>query len=47
LCPPDSDQQYVSKAVYNRLKMWVRYLKRLRHHQSVSYEEIVNGEVSD
>jgi DNA-directed RNA polymerase specialized sigma24 family protein len=47
LCPPDSDQQYVSKAVYNRLKMWVRYLKRLRHHQSVSYEEMVNGEVSD
>ncbi len=42
-CTPDSDPQYVSKAVYNRLKMWVRYMKRLRHHQSVSYEEIVDG----
>ena len=42
-CPPDSDPQYVSKAVYNRLKMWVRYIKRLRHNQSVSYEEIVDG----
>lgn len=42
-CPPDSDPQYVSKAVYNRLKMWVRYIKRLRHNQSVSYEEMVDG----
>lgn len=42
-CPPDSDPQYVSKAVYNRMKMWVRYIKRLRHNQSVSYEEMVDG----
>jgi DNA-directed RNA polymerase specialized sigma24 family protein len=42
LCPPDADPQYVSQAVYNRLKNWVRYVKRLRHFQSVSYEVMVN-----
>ena len=40
LCPPDSDPQYVSQAVYNRLKNWVRFIKRLRHHQSASYWEV-------
>lgn len=44
-CPPDADPQFVSKAVYNRMKDWVRYVKRLRHYQSVSYEEIVDGQV--
>lgn len=43
LCPPDADPQYISKAVYNRMKMWVRFVKRLRHNQSVSYQEIVDG----
>jgi DNA-directed RNA polymerase specialized sigma24 family protein len=43
LCPPDADDPYVSKAIYNRMKMWVRFVKRLRHNHSVSYEEIVDG----
>lgn len=42
-CPPDADPPYVAQAVYNRLKNWVRFVKRLRHAQSVSYEEIVDG----
>ena len=42
LCPPDADPQYISQAVYNRLKNWVKYIKRLRHYQSVSYSEIVD-----
>lgn len=52
-CPPDtllslkekrdgSDRTYVSKAVHNRMKNWVRYIKRLRHNQSVSYVEMVD-----
>jgi DNA-directed RNA polymerase specialized sigma24 family protein len=44
-CPPDSDHQFVSKAVYNRMKDWVRFVKRLRHHQSVSYEDIVEHSI--
>lgn len=44
-CPPDADPQYVSKAVYNRMKDWVRFTKRLRHHQSVSYDEILEHDV--
>jgi DNA-directed RNA polymerase specialized sigma24 family protein len=44
-CPPDADPQFVSKAVYNRMKDWVRYVKRLRHHQSVSYDEMVEHSV--
>lgn len=44
-CPHDADHQFVSKAVYNRMKDWVRYVKRLRHYQSVSYEEMVDGTV--
>jgi len=44
-CPPDSDPQFISKAVYNRMKDWVRYVKRLRHYQSVSYEEMMDGTV--
>jgi len=42
-CPPDADTQYVSQAVYNRMKNWVRYIKRLRHYQSGDYEEIVDA----
>lgn len=43
LCPPDADTQYVNAAVFNRMKNWVRYVKRLRHFQTVNYEEIVDG----
>lgn len=46
-CPPDADPQFVSKAVYNRMKDWVRFVKRLRHNQSVSYEEIVEHHVRE
>lgn len=42
-CPPDAEPGYVSRAVYNRMKNWVRFVKKLRHHQSVDYEEIVDG----
>jgi DNA-directed RNA polymerase specialized sigma24 family protein len=39
----NEDVKVVSRIVYNRMKDWVRYIKRLRHHQSVDYEEILNG----
>ncbi len=45
LCPPDAENQYIIVCVYNRMKDWVRYVKRLRHYQSVSYEEIMHDEV--
>jgi len=41
-CPPDASPELVSAAVYNRMKDWVRYTKRLRHYHSVSYEEIMH-----
>jgi DNA-directed RNA polymerase specialized sigma24 family protein len=44
LCPPDADPQYIIQAVYNRLKNWVRFVKRLRHYHSVDYEEILGNE---
>lgn len=43
VCPPDADDQYIHRAIYNRMKNWVRYVKRLRHFQSADYEEIVDG----
>jgi DNA-directed RNA polymerase specialized sigma24 family protein len=43
LCPPDADPQYINRCIFNRMKNWVRYVKRLRHHQSASYEEIFNA----
>lgn len=46
-CPPDADHLYIQKAIYNRLKDWVRYVKRLRHLQSASYEEILEHEIKD
>ena len=46
-CPPDADPQVVSKAVYNRMKNWVRYVKRLRHFQTVDYEEILDNDLSE
>ena len=44
-CPADAAPQVVSQAVYNRMKDWVRFVKRLRHYQSASYEEIMDGRV--
>lgn len=49
LCPPDSDYQYVITSIYNRMRDWCRFIKRHRHNQGGSYEEIVerkeaNGE---
>jgi DNA-directed RNA polymerase specialized sigma24 family protein len=39
--PPDTDSKYVSEAIFNRMKDWIRFIKRLRHLQPASYEEIV------
>lgn len=44
-CPPDADDQYINKAIFNRMKNWVRYVKRLRHFQPVDYEEILENGV--
>lgn len=44
-CPPDADPKYVSQAIFNRMKNWVRYVKSLRHLRHVSYEEVMD--VSD
>lgn len=44
LCPPDADPPVIRKAIYNRMKMWVRYVKRLRYNNSVSYNEMVENE---
>lgn len=41
LSPPDADTKYINSAIFNRMKNWVRYVKRLRHYQTASYEEIV------
>ena len=40
---PNPDPKMVGTAVYNRMKDWVRYITRLTRHQSVSYEEMVDG----
>jgi transposase len=34
LCPPDADQKVISEAIFNRMKDWVRFTKRLRYLQS-------------
>lgn len=44
-CSPDASSQVVSQAIFNRMKDWVRYTKRLRYNQSVSYDEIVEHHV--
>jgi DNA-directed RNA polymerase specialized sigma subunit len=44
-CPPDATPQVISQAIFNRMKDWVRYTKRLRYNQSVSYDEIVEHHV--
>lgn len=46
-CPPDADPKYISEAIFNRMKDWVRFVKRLRHMQGASYEEIVEHEDTD
>lgn len=42
-CPPDAEPAYISTAIYNRMKNWTRFIKRLRHNNTVDYEEIVDG----
>lgn len=42
-CPPDADEAYINSAIFNRMKNWVRYIKRLRHYQAADYKEIVDG----
>lgn len=44
-CPPDAPPKVISEAIFNRMKDWVRYIKRLRHNQSVSYDEILEHNV--
>jgi len=44
-CPPDAPQKVISEAIFNRMKDWVRYVKRLRHNQSVSYDEMLEHNV--
>jgi DNA-directed RNA polymerase specialized sigma24 family protein len=39
----NEDVKLVSRIVYNRMKDWVRFTKRLRHNHSVSYEEMLDG----
>jgi DNA-directed RNA polymerase specialized sigma24 family protein len=34
LCPPDADPKVISEAIFNRMKNWVRFTKRLRYLQS-------------
>lgn len=43
LCPSDAESHTINSAIYNRMKNWVRYVKRLRHYQTGSYKEIVDG----
>lgn len=44
-CPPDASSQVIIQAVYNRMKDWSRFIKRLRHYHNVSYEEMMDGKV--
>lgn len=46
-CPPDATPSYINEAIYYRMKDWVRFVKRLRHFHSVSYEEILEHEFKD
>ena len=43
-CPKYCEQHIVVASIYNRMKDWVRYVKRLRHHQSASYEESMHDD---
>ena len=42
---PEPNSKIVSKAVYNRMKNWIRFVKRQEHYQNASYEEILNDGV--
>jgi len=44
-CNPEAPQKVISEAIFNRMKDWVRYTKRLRHNQSVSYDEMLEHNV--
>jgi DNA-directed RNA polymerase specialized sigma24 family protein len=44
-CPKYCEQHIIVASIYNRMKDWVRYVKRLRHYHSVSYEEIMHDDV--
>lgn len=47
-CPPDAPPAYIATAVFNRMKDWVRYVKRIRHLQTVDYDEIMeHSDVSE
>ena len=45
--PPDAASETVNSAIFNRMKDWMRYVKRLRHMHSVSYEEMVDRVYND
>lgn len=46
-CPPDADPKYISEAIFNRMKNWIRYIKRLRHQQNAEYMKILEVEDTD
>lgn len=43
-CPSDAEPKVISTAIFNRMKDWIRYVKRLRHLHTVSYVEIMEHE---
>lgn len=47
LSPPDADPKYVSQSIFNRMKDWVRFTKRLRHMQSADYQKIMEEREGD
>lgn len=44
-CHEYAEQHIIVASIYNRMKDWVRYIKRLKHYHSVSYEEIMHDDV--
>lgn len=44
-CPEEASTPYIIESVYNRMKDWTRFVKRLRHYQSVSYDEAMHDDV--
>jgi DNA-directed RNA polymerase specialized sigma24 family protein len=46
-CNPYAPTPIISSAIFNRMKDWVRYIKRLRHNQHVSYDEIMDHHVRE
>jgi DNA-directed RNA polymerase specialized sigma24 family protein len=47
LSPPDMDPKYINSIIFNRMKDWVRLVKRQRHFQTADYAEIMEGEKDD